>query len=68
MKYVQCIMEKGNLQQTSWVPEKFAKMDKFLRLKDDDGWKVISVGAKSEKKYVEDRSQDYKKTRKASDI
>lgn len=30
---------------TAWIPVKFAVKGKTLRLVDDDGWKVIAVGA-----------------------
>jgi len=66
--YVQCTMRRGNTEHTAWIPEKFAKVGKYIRIKEVDGWKVIRAGGKMDKKYVNDRSQDYKNTRKASDI
>lgn len=73
VRYRQCIMTKSSgqsiLQVTSWIPEQFAKIGKYLKLKDDDGWKVISVGSVVyDEQTVNERSQDYKKTRLASDI
>ena len=68
MNYRQCKLKKGNTETTSWIPEKFAKKGKFLKLKDDNGWEVISVGGMMDEKEVQDRSRDYKKTRLASDI
>jgi hypothetical protein len=60
---------------TSWIPEKFAIRGKVIKLENretgeqTDGWKVIMVGSKrKESDEVIERSQDYKKTRKASDI
>ena len=65
----QCILRKGVKEQTAWIPVKFAIVGKILKLEDDDGWKVISTGLVSyQSTYVIDRSQDYKRTRKASDI
>ena len=51
--YVQCTLEKGNSQQTSWIPKKFAKLDGVLKLKSEDGkwdngWVVILVGTECE--------------------
>ena len=81
MFYRQCCMEKpaggskgGNYAfQISWIPEKFAVEGKFLELKNDsgewsDGWQVVQVGARKSDKEANDRSQDYKRTRRASDI
>jgi len=69
---VQCTMKKGNRVQTSWIPEKYAKKGKILKLKDDDewtdGWEVINVGSRMESKQVHERSRDYTHQRKASDI
>ena len=62
-------------QTTSWLPEKFAVKGKFVELKNRNtgewvnGWQVISVGDKRlPEDQVTERSQDYKNTRKASDI
>jgi len=68
MKYCQCKMRKGSTEATSWIPEKFAKKGKYLKLKGDNGWQVISVGTAAEEKSVLARERDFKKTRKASDI
>jgi len=60
--------------QTSWIPSKLAVKGKFLKIKNlvtgrwSDGWKVAEVYAVHLTEAVEDRSQDYKRTRKASDI
>jgi uncharacterized protein YxeA len=51
-KYAQCTLEKktkeGKRTQTSWLPLKFAKQNKYLKLKEDgeweDGWQVVHVG------------------------
>jgi hypothetical protein len=56
----------------SWIPEKFAKVGKFVKLKDleewQDGWEVVEVGIKKDSKEVQKRSVDYRHQRKASDI
>jgi hypothetical protein len=59
----------------TWLPERFAVINKILKLKEDDGswtngWCVMSVANSSKMKssILNDRSQDYKRTRKASDI
>ena len=66
--HCQCKLKKGDTYQVSWIPEKYAKVGKYLKLKDDDGWEVIEVGTKKNSKEVQKRSVDYRHQRKASDI
>lgn len=68
MNHCQCKLKKGDTYQTIWIPEKYAKVGKYLKLKDDDGWEVIIVGSKKDSKEVQRRSVDYRHQRKASDI
>lgn len=68
-----CLLQKGELRQTAWIPEHLARKNKYISLKQedgdwDDGWKMIEVGMRQPTKYMLERSQDYKLTRKASDI
>ena len=46
--YRQCILQKGSKIQTVWIPEKFAVVDTFIKLKTDDGWKVKAVSTNRE--------------------
>jgi len=76
--YRQCRLEKRRadgalLIRTSWLPEPYCAMGAILKLKNedgtwDDGWSVVSVSEPKNGKFVEMRSRDYLKTRKASDI
>ena len=69
MNYRQCRMTKKNAVNVAYIPEKFAVVGKYLRLVDDDGWKVETVSEHFQTSQENnERSQDYKKTRKASDI
>lgn len=68
MLYVQCQLSKGSMKTTAWLPQKFAKVGKALKIKGKDGWVVKSCGVKLEEKEALERSQDYKHQRKASDI
>ena len=69
--YRQCILRRGTTRTTSWIPEKFARQGKYIKLKETDGWKdgwlVMEVGARMSEDQVRERSQDYKHQRKASD-
>ena len=60
--------------QVTWLPKEFAQTGRYVKLKEkgewDDGWKVIESypdAVRTQEEIVE-RSQDYKKTRRASDI
>ena len=70
--YAQCWLRRGDARQMAWIPAKFAVVGRILRLTEDgvsqDGWEVTGVGAKLTESYVRERSQDYKHTRKASDV
>jgi len=64
---VQCNLSRGSARKTAWLPQRFAKKGKALKIKGVDGWIVMSCGTKLEEKKVLERSQDYKHQRKASD-
>ena len=69
----QCKLQKNNKITTSWIPTKYAIKGNYVKLKDNDvwenGWKVIEVFQPSKlSDNVINRSDDYKNTRKASDI
>lgn len=70
--YVQCWLQRGTSRQMAWIPEKYAVVGRFLRLTEDgvseNGWEVVGAGARQPVEYVRERSQDYKNTRRASDI
>ena len=70
--YRQCWLARGNARQMAWIPEKFAVAGCYLRLTEagvtENGWQVTGVGAQMAEETVRERSQDYKHTRKASDI
>jgi hypothetical protein len=79
VKFYQCTMEKKKTNSksvlTSWLPEKFAQKGHVIKLKNrkdgtwSDGWVIKNVGpfTRSQDEVVS-RSQDYKRTRKVSDI
>jgi len=76
--YCQCEMKKELDKDmykvhVAWIPEKYAKAGKYIKIKQEDGawddhWLVTSVGCKKEASSVEINSRDYLKQREASDI
>ncbi len=72
--YTQCKLSKNNIIQITWLPSEFAVVGRIVKLKEtgdwDDGWKVDEAYLTAHRTHeeVRERSQDYKRTRKASDI
>ena len=70
--YHQCWLVRGPARQMAWIPAKFAVAGRYLKLTEDgvmeDGWRVAGVGASLPEETIRERSQDYKHTRRASDI
>lgn len=71
--YTQCALAKKGAVEVAWIPTKFANKGKFIKLKQnddtwDDGWLVQETYTKQDAKYLVEHSQDFKNTRKASDI
>ena len=60
------MLQKGNAIQVSWIPEKFAKKNKWLKLKGDNGWQVKAIWGRQGSKETHKRSQDHKKHGKGS--
>jgi hypothetical protein len=68
MLYVQCQLSRGTTRRTAWLPQKFAVVNRVLKIKDEDGWRVEICGEKMEEKEPEERSRDYLHQREASDV
>ncbi len=67
--HTQVSMVNGNVHDTSWIESKFAVKGKKLRIGQEEGWEVTNVGnMKVDSKYVEERKNDYRSQRQASDI
>lgn len=64
----QCELHKGSLVRVAWIPSKFAKVGKIVRLHDDDGWRVVKVTSKMSSDFIRNREYDYRYQRRASDI
>jgi len=45
----QCILNKSNRWQTAWIPRQFAVKGKYLKIHDENGWRVMSVGTFQER-------------------
>lgn len=74
INYIQCALERNGSHHMAWIPEKFAILEKYVKIKQDDnswqdGWQVKGISdTKKTATEANDASQLYKKTRKASDI
>lgn len=55
--------------KVAWIPSRFAKIGKFLRINDDNGWEVVSVDRTAmTEEYVMSHRDDYRYQRKVSDV
>jgi hypothetical protein len=73
--HVQCKLRRGNQHQTTWLPKRYARVGLPVDLKDDEtierwdrGWRVEATFTELPIATVLERAQDYKRTRKASDV
>ena len=72
----------GHLRQVAWIPEEYAKKGKWLKIKKDgcrdstegphmsweDGWQVVSVGARASTTQVRMYERQHLRQRGQSDI
>lgn len=61
----QCILQRGNAHQISWLPEKFARAGLFVKLKDHgkwvDGWEIVYASGHVEPvEIISERARGYK--------
>lgn len=67
-------IRSGFKHQTAWLNEKEGlKVGAIVEIKsetegDEQGWEVVSMGTRLPAETVQERSRDYKNTRKASDV
>jgi len=69
---VQCELSRTETENTKtvttvWIPEKFAVKHKLIVI-NSVPWQISKVYGRRDYKEVNERSQDYKHQRKASDI
>ena len=65
----QCTLTKGTKSQVAWIPEEFAKLNKFVRLFEEDGWQVMTVGAtRVSTDYLLTHEREYLNHRKVTDV
>ncbi len=61
----------GTVEQTSWIPERFASLGAAVRLRNpdgewEDGWVVQFVGARREQSALPDSHKEIKAHRRAT--
>lgn len=74
--YCWCELQKkvndGTKIDMAWIPERFAQINKIVKIKKDggwdEGWEVTYVGPRQLASIVENQERDYLKQRKVSDI
>lgn len=71
--YRQCTltMKDGPMTavQVAWIPEEFATVGKYLKIKEQDGWRVEEVGShRQSEDYIQDHERDFLGHRKRTDV
>jgi len=71
--HVQCQLARGTTDTTTWLPQKYAVVGDFVKLRDDDGvwqdgWEVMVTGTVLPTDVVMERERDHLHQREASDI
>lgn len=71
--HTQCKLRRLGTEQVTWLPTKFARKGKVVKLKGEDGtwtdgWEVTEVWEVRSSEEVRERERDYLKQREASDI
>lgn len=64
MNYCQCELKKGDAKEIVWIPEKYAKKGKWLKIANDNGWEVIETGSPLSEDYVFGHERDFTKQNK----
>lgn len=66
----QCTLKQGNSTTVAWLDVDKIKIGSIVTLKNEPGrWTVSEISeVRLSAEYVNERSQDYKRTRSASDI
>ena len=68
MMYKQCVLEKGTVYMTTWIPSKFAIVGKKLTVHGDENWIVNSVGVEQTEEEVNKLEDNHRRQRLASDM
>jgi len=72
--YRQCKLEKSKEITTSWIPEKFAKKGRIIKIRENkqspwnNGWTITSVGTRMNRESIDILENTHTKTRGVSDI
>ena len=67
--YRQCTLTRGTTTQIAWIPEQFAKKDKYLRIGDENGWQVVEFGShRLSGQYLMEHEREYMNHRNVTDV
>lgn len=61
MMYRQCKLRRGTRYRYAWLPDRYAKQGKFLRIRGEDGWRVEEVYSAESEERVKARERDYQR-------
>lgn len=65
----QCHLQRGDVHQISWIPDRFAIEGKYVKLHEEDGWLIVSAGKYSiSNEYISKMEYAARNHRKTTDI
>lgn len=73
-KHTQCLLQRGNEKQVTWIPSEYAKAGNFVKLKSrgsedwSDGWEVKEIFNTLPSEQVTKMSDYHKSHRKGTDV
>ena len=67
--YRQCELRRKDTMDVAWIPEEFARIGKWLRIRGENAWQVVRVGEnRKSQQYLLEHERDWMYQREASDI
>lgn len=73
-KHTQCLLQRGNEKQVTWIPSEFARQGHIVKLKSrgsdewSDGWEVKEAWNTLFSDQLDRLSTNHKNHRKATDV
>lgn len=58
-QHVQALLVKSEETQVAWLPSEFAVVGKWLKIQDEDGWRVEEIYAEAPSMDVHRRSHEH---------
>lgn len=68
MHYTQCLLKRNGSYKVAWIPSTFAKIGKYIKINELDGWQVIQMWSTHSEEMVLEYERDYAHHREQTDV